>query len=263
MSGSRWMIWSAVLVAGAIAVAACGGGSSNKDNKTPGASTTAGGNTPAAGKTAGATSASGGGSVNSELSEIGKKFTQSTFNATYKVTGADAAQFSDGTLKLEKDGDKKFRMEVHAKQDSIDTTIIFIESDTVQAFCLKDAGELGALLGLEAGKGVCFPSSPGDKNNPVGSLRDSLKDFENANVALLEKSTKKVAGQDGQCYKTQDNVTSEISTTCFNSDGVILYLKTEGDNASEIEAQSVSGSVNADDFKLPYEQKELPGGLGG
>lgn len=262
MTGSRWVTLGAVLVAGAIAVAACGG-SSKKNDKTPGASTPASGSTAAAGKTAGTTQTSGGGSTDPELRALGKKFTQSTFNATYKVSGADAAQFSDGILKLVKDGDKKFRMEVNAKQDGVDTTIIFIESDAVQAFCLKDAGALGALLGIEAGKGVCFPSSPSDKNNPVGSLRDSLTDFENANVTLLEKSTKKVAGQDGKCYKTKDNDTSEIATTCFNADGVILYTKTEGDSGSEIEAQDVSGKVSADDFKLPYEIKELPGSLGG
>ena len=265
MSGSRWMICAAVLLAGAIAAGACGGSSKSGDKTAgsgSGSPTRTAGGTPAAGKTPDATTASGGGSTNPELAAVGAKFAQSTFNTTYKVSGTDAAQLGDGTLKLEKDGDKKFRMEVNAKQDGIDTTIIFIESDSVQAFCLKDPGELGALLGLEAGKGVCFPSSPGDKNNPVGSLRDSLKDFENANVALIEKSTKKVAGQDGQCYKTKDNTTSEISTTCFNSDGVLLYINTEGDNASLIEAQSVSKSVSADDFKLPYEQKELPGGLG-
>ncbi len=260
MRGSRWMMLAAVLSAGAI-VAACGG-SSKKASTTPGASAAAGGSTGAA-ATAAATTPGSGGAVDPELRALGVKFTKSTFNATYKVTGANAAQFSDGLLKLEKDGDKKFRMDVNTTQDGVDTTIIFIESDAVQAFCLKDAGALGAVLGLEAGKGVCFPSKSGDPNNPVGSLRDSLKDFENANVVLLEKSTKKVAGQDGQCYKTKDNTTAEISTTCFNGDGVILYLKTEGDAGSEIVAQSVSGSVNADDFKLPYEEKSLPGNLGG
>ncbi len=264
MFGSRWLALAAVVIAGSMAMTGCS--SSKKSDKTPastGAASTPGpGGTAASGKTAQATT-SGGGATDPEIRAIGKKFTQSTFNATYKATGSDTSQLSDGKLVLEKDGDKKFRLEVTTKQDGVETAIIFIESADTQAFCLKDAGELGALLGLEAGKGVCFPSSLKDANNPIGGLRDSLNDFANANVSLIEKSSRTIAGQDGQCYKTKDNDTSEIATTCFNGDGALLYVKTEGDNASELEAQSVSKSVNADDFTLPYDVKELPGGLGG
>ena len=35
----------------------------------------------------------------------------------------------------------------------------------------------------------------------------------------------------------------------------MLYVKTEGDSASEIEAQTVSSDVNDSDFTLPYEIK--------
>jgi hypothetical protein len=153
-------------------------------------------------------------------------------------------------------------MEVTTKQDGVDTTIIFIETSDLQAFCLKDAGELGALIGVEQGKGVCFKTSPTDQSNPVGSIRDSLKDFENANVSVIEKSNRTIAGQDGRCFKTKDNDTADVTTTCFAADGAMLYVKTEGDSASEIEARSINKNVNADDFKLPYEEKELPGGLG-
>ena len=263
----RWLMLAAVTIAVSTAMIACSG-SSKKNDATPmstggAASTPGAGGTAASGKTAQATTSGGGGATDPEIQAIGKKFTQSTFNATYKATGSDTSQFSDGKLLLEKDGDKKFRLEVTTKQDGVDTAIIFIESTDTQAFCLKDAGELGALLGLEAGKGVCFPTSSKDANNPIGGLRDSLNDFANANVSLIEKSSRTIAGQNGKCYKTKDNDTSEITTTCFNGDGVLLYVKTEGDNASELEAQSVVGSVNADDFTLPYEVKELPGGLGG
>lgn len=268
MFGYRWLVLASFVVAGSIAMTGCGG-SSKKSDKTPAstsaaASTPGAGGTAPAGKTAQATTSSGGGdAIDPEIQAIGKKFAQSTFNATFKMTGADAAQFSDGKLVLEKDGDKRFRMEVTTQQDGVETAIIFIESEDVQAFCLKDAGELGALLGLEAGKGVCFPSSASDSSNPVGSLKDSLKDFENAHVTVLEKTSRTIAGQDGKCYKTKDNDTSEITTTCFTGDGAILYVKTEGDNASEIEAQTLTKKVSADDFKLPYEVKELPGGAGG
>ena len=266
----RWFALAAVLMAGSLAVAACGG-SSKKTDKTPtaaaekpsGDSTPASGKTSASGKTAEATKSGSSSGGDSEVKAIGKKFAQSTFHATYKITGSGADEFSDGKLTLLKDGETKFRFDLTATQDGKDMSIIFIEADDVSAFCLKDAGEFGALLGIEGGKGVCFKTGSDDKNNPVGSLRDSLKDFENADVTLIEKSSKKVAGQDGQCFKTKDNETEEISTACFNKDGVILYVQTEGDSASEIEAQTVSKSVSDDDFKLPYEERELPGGLGG
>ncbi len=265
MFGFRWCVLAAVLIAGSSAMIACGG-SGKKSDKTATiaagtASTPGAGATQSSGKTAAPTTSGGGGSE-SDVQAIGKKFTESTFNATYKVTGSGAEQFSDGKLVLAKDGDKRFRMEVTANQDGVETEIIFIESEDVQAFCLKDAGELGALLGIEAGEGVCFPTSSADSSNPVGSLRDSLKDFENANVTVIEKSNRTIAGQNGTCYKTSDNDTSEISTTCFNGDGALLAVKTEGDDASEIEAQTLTKNVDADDFKLPYEEKELPGSGG-
>lgn len=264
MTGIRWFALAAVFLTGSLAVTACGG-SGKKTDKTPTAAAgkASGDATATSGKAAEATQSGSSSGDDSEVKAIGKKFAQSTFNATYKITGSGADQFSDGKLTLLKDGDTKFRFDLTANQDGKDMTITFIEADDVSAFCLKDAGEFGALLGIEDGKGVCFKTGSTDASNPVGSLRDSLKDFENADVTVIEKSSKKVAGQDGRCFKTKDNQTSEISTTCFNKDGVILYVQTEGDAASEIEAQSVSKSVSADDFKLPYEERELPGGLGG
>ncbi len=269
MPGFRWFALAAVLIGGSLTVAACSG-SDNKSDRTAtaaagssGNSTPASGETAARGATAQATTSGGGGTADPEVQAIGKKFAQATFNATYKVTGSGADQFSDGILTLEKDGNTKLRLDVTTKQDGKDTAIILIEAGDVSAFCLKDAGELGALLGIEAGKGVCFKTTPTDKNNPVGGLRDAFKDIENVNATLLDKSSRNVAGQDGTCYKTKDNDTSQISTTCFTTDGVMLYEQTEGDSASEIEAQTVSKSVSDDDFKLPYEEKELPTDLSG
>jgi hypothetical protein len=271
MKSSRWIALAAVLVAGSLAVSACGGSSKKTDN-TPtaaaegsAASTPSSGKTVASGTTPDATSSAGGSSSGGDpaVKAMGEKFAQSTFNATYKLTGSGSDQLSGGTLAMIKDGDTKFRLDLTTTQDGKETAIIFIEAGDVSAFCLKDAAEFGALFGIEAGQGVCFKTSATDPNNPVGSLRDSLKDFENADVTVLDKSSKSVAGQDGQCFKTKDNTTSEISTTCFNKDGAILYVNTEGDNASVIEAQTVSKSVSADDFKLPYEERELPASLGG
>lgn len=262
MPRSRPVIALLLLAVAAIAMSACGGSGKTSDT-TP---TVPSGASPAA--TAAGTPASGGtaeatGSVDPEIKAVQDTFANSTFNATYKVTGFDPESTVPEAMTIKKDGSTRFRFEVATKQDGVDTTIIFIETGDASAFCVDDAGDLGVLLGVESGKGVCFKTTPGDANNPVGSLRDLFKDVANANVTLIEKSTRKVVGQDGTCYKTKDNATSEISTACFTSDGIMLYVKTEGDSPSEIEAQTVSTSVSDADFNLPYEERELPTDLGG
>ena len=261
------------LAAVAVVIAACGGGGSSDKKETPAAatktdsSTATGGNksTPLAGKTPEATKASGGSTSsggNDELKAIAKKFSESTFDASYTVTGGSAETALNGQMKLIKDGKDKFRFDVSTKQDGQDVEIIFIETKELSAFCLKNSGELGALLGIADGDGVCFKSDS-TSENPVGSLADSLKDFENADVTLLEKSKKTVAGQEGSCYKTKDNQTDEIQTSCFNKDGVVLYVQTEGADPSTLEATAVSKSVSSSAFDAPYEVKDAPGFLGG
>ena len=261
----RWLALSAAVIAGSLVIAC--GGSSKKIDASPtvagGGSTPAAGTTVSAAVTAETTTNGGGGAGDAEIRAVADKFAKSTFNATYKATGSEADSFAGGTLTLVKDGDKKFRFDVTTKQDGKDVSIIFIQTDATSAFCLKDAGELGALLGIEAGKGVCFKTSQNDASNPVGNLQELFKDVENVNVTVLEKTSRKIAGQDGMCYRTKDNDKGDISTACFTKEGVMLYVKTEGDAPSEIEAQTVSTKVSDDDFTLPYEERELPGGLGG
>lgn len=272
MPKMQWAALVCTMAVGAMALGACGGGSSN-NNKTATASVSSGGNTtaggatssPGAAKTAGSSTTAvatgdtsdNGGNVD-DVKAAAKKFGESTFKATYKLTGAGTDIFSDGQLVLEKQGKEKFRFDVTTTQAGKDTALIFIEAPDASAFCLKDAGEFGALFGIEAGQGVCFKSDPKDTNNPLAGLSQSITDLENQNVTVLDTSTRNVAGQDSKCYKTKDNDTSEVTTTCFNKDGVILYAQTEGENASTIEAQSVSKDVNSDDFKLPYEVRDLP-----
>ncbi len=141
-------------------------------------------------------------------------------------------------------------------------SVIVIQNDTTSAFCLKDAGELAPLLGVEAGKGVCFKSNPDDPNNPVGNLSTTFSDIENADVTVLDTSTRKIAGRDASCYHVKDNTTSEVSTICFDDNGAMLYVQTEGTNSSTIEATDVKSSVDGSSFELPYEVKDFPG-LGG
>jgi hypothetical protein len=165
-------------------------------------------------------------------------------------------------MQMFKDGDKRFRFDITALEDGQEIALLFIENGDTSAFCLKDAGELGQLLGIEPGKGVCFKSDPNDPNNPAGSLSSTFADIENDDSTVLETSTRKVAGRDGKCFRLKDNKTEEISTPCFSSDGDLLYVQTEGADASEIEATDITNSVSGGDFDLPYEVRDFPG-LGG
>ncbi len=266
------IILAAGLLAATLGLAACGGGgASNKTPTTAPASTAASGNggaTPASGKTSAATAApttsggSSGGSIDSDLKAAADKFASSTFSADYKITGSLGADITDGSMKLTKKGKDKFRFEITGKQNGEDLSVIFIETPDVSAFCLKNAGEFAALLGIADGEGVCFKSKD-DSANPVGSLSSSLKDFENQNVTVLEKSKRTIAGQSGNCFKTQDNDTQEISTACFSGDGAMLYVESAGADAGTIEATSVGKSVSDGDFDPPYALKDAPGFLGG
>lgn len=262
----RYLIAFAVLAVGAAALLACKSGSNG---------TSAGGASPAATKSGATTSAAtqeatsassnaGSSSGSSdEINALAKKFAASTFHATYKATSSGSDTFANGQMVLIKDGDKRLRFEATVSQGGQDMQVIFIATDAVSAFCLKDAGQLGALLGIEAGKGVCFKSDPNDKNNPVGSISSLFSDLENMDVTVLDKSSRQVAGKDATCYKTRDNKTSDVSTDCFTKDGVLMYSQSEGASGFEMEATDVSGSVSGSDFDLPYEVRDLPASSGG
>lgn len=259
MSRLRPSVLAPLLVlAASICVAACGGGSSDdKTPNTPPDSTPAAGTTRASGATTGATSSAGGDSVDPELRAIGEKFARSTFKATYRTSESDSDGLGD--LTLEKDGDAKFRFEITTNQDGEEVSSVFIETPDVSAFCLKQAGELGALVGVDLDEGVCFNNPADDATSEGGGLRDLFASARNPNARLLEKSKRTIAGQDGTCYRTQDNDDGVISTVCFTGDGVLLYIMDEGDPGSEVEARTVSSSVSDSDFELPYELKVFPG----
>jgi hypothetical protein len=236
------------LGAALVMISACGGGSSK--DKTPSATGSA------------SSGGSGGDGNTDELKAAAAKFAASTYKATYTVSGTGSDAFANGKLVITKDGDKKFRFDADSTQDSETVSIIFIETDTASVSCLKNAGDLGAVLGVAADQGVCFNNDPSGDANPLGGLSDSLKDLENANVTVLEKSSRQVAGHDTTCYRTRDNSTGDTSTSCFDGDGVMLYVENEGAEASTIEATDVTKSVSGDDFNVPYEVKDLPS-LGG
>lgn len=254
MRMQRWWIPAAALAAVVLTVG-CSSGSSK--DKTP---TSAASNGSSAQSTAAATSSSGnksGGGNVPDVKDITQKFAKATFQASYKVTGSGAD--GGGEMQLFKQGADRFRFDITATQNGQPMSIIFIQKDGTSAFCLKDAGELAPFLGVDAGSGVCFKSNADDPNNPVGNLSTTFSDIENADVTVLDTSTRKVAGRDASCYHAKDNSTGEISTICFGDGGEMLYVETEGTDANTIEATDVKSSVDSSSFELPYEVKDFPG----
>jgi len=267
MIAFRSALIAAAAVTGALALAACSSGGGSSKDKTPasGATQAAGksGATSAPAKATAATSDSGSGDSGSgadKLRAITRKFTASTFKGTYNLTasGTSPDALQSGTMVLYKDGDKRVRFEMTAKQDGQDVHVLYIEKDGAKYICFDDAGVLGALIGVEAGKGACINSTSNDLN-PASSIGGTFADLETADLTVLEQSKRTVAGKQGECYRTKDNKTGDIETACFSSDGALLYSKTEGDNASEMEATEMSGSVSGSDFDPPYEVKDVPG----
>lgn len=235
---------SVALAAATVVSAACsGGGESNGATRSAGGSSTAG---------------------SGELSAVRENFRQATFKGTYTLTGSgnpDAA-LSNGTMVIYKDGPDQFRFDVTAPQNGQDSKISFIQKGDSSAFCLDNAAEFGAILGIDSDKGICFKGDPGSATNPLGGLSDTFSDVA-ADGDILERSSRTIAGHDGQCYKVKANDTGTVSTSCFSGSGAILYAKTEGADESEIEATEISSSVSGSDFDLPYEERDFPTDLGG
>jgi len=237
------------LVVLGLAVAACGGGTSSADKT----STAAAG----AGSTPGASGpAAGGDDGDQALRAIRTKFLDATFRATYQMRSPSDPDLDNARLTLEKRGRDRLRIELASTQSGEDVSIIAIESPDVAVFCLNDAAELSALLGLEPGQGVCFKNDP-TGGNPVESIRSSLTELEDADAQLVDRSQRTVAGRQADCYTTKDS-SGATENACFDDDGVLLYAETSGDEATTLEAQSVSRDVNDSHFTPPYEIKDLP-----
>jgi hypothetical protein len=249
----RWWITAVAILA---VVLAAGCSSSSSKDKTPTSAPSGGGAQPTAAATSASDGASSGADV-PDIMEITQKFAKATFHASYKVTGGGA--LGGGDMQLYKQGQDRFRFDITATENGQEMSIIFIQNGATSAFCLDDAGELAPLLGVDAGSGVCFQSNADDPNNPVGDLSTTFSDIENADVTVLETSTRKVAGRDTSCYRAKDNAAGDISTICFDDAGAMLYVESEGADVTTLEASDVESSVDDKSFDLPYEVKDFPG----
>jgi len=243
-----------MLIAGLALFAAC---SSDGDKKNDNNDATAQATAPAGDN--GDTGDGGDSGDNGELVDIAHKFADSSFRGEYKMTGTPDETFGEGTLVLYKSGRDRLRFDISAEQDGETTEIVLVQTPDNNAFCLKNAAEFGALLGIADGEGVCFNNDP-TGGEAAGDFSDIVDEIENGDWEIIETSERSVAGEDAKCYKTRDS-DGNVSDVCFSDDGFLLSA-TESDG-SGLEATDVSGDVSDGDFDLPYEVRELPDFGGG
>ncbi len=261
MSRIRTVALTGLVLVGALAFAACGGGDDkDKDDggKTPSATSSSGD-----GKTVEAepTKENGDGGTSSddveELKKVAEKFKNAKFQAVYEVSGgaADSPFGAGGEITITKDGADKLRFDIKTEQDGEPFEGSFIQNGADSYICFSGA-QATALLGDGGGEGACLKSSADDPTNPIGDISDTFGDLDVGNVEIQDKSEKKIAGEDATCYEVLDKDTDEVSTACFSDDGVLLSIESTD---TTFVAKSVEGDVSGGDFEPPYEIVEVPG----
>ncbi len=194
-----------------------------------------------------------------ELKAVTDKFAANTFKADYKLSSTGGDTPLDGTMTMYKDGSDKFRFDVKSTQDGQPVSITLIQTSDVSAFCLDNAGDLGSLLGVDSGSGVCFKNDPTNGAGDIQDLASTFKELSSVDTQVLDKSTRTIIGQSTQCYHYKNTQTGDTSDTCFSDEGVPLYDKTDsGSDSTTVEATTVAAEVGANDFNLPYVVKDFP-----
>lgn len=257
MRGFYWLL-IAIIATAAVAVACNDNGDGNGD-ETPGATQDAGagdGETPEATADDDDRGDNGNGGA---LSDAIGRFERSSFVATYTATDTDPDSPLSGTVRMYKDGADRFRMDITGTFEGQESTFIIIETPDASGFCIAGAGELSELFGVPEGEdGVCFESDPtGDTG--FGSLADELREFDAGNFEVLQAESREIAGRDADCFTMRERGEDDVQEICIDDDGVLLYVSTEGDDTTTIEASDVGGDPGDDDFELPYTVQEFPG----
>lgn len=232
-----------VAVASAVALSTACGSGSTKGSTSP---------SPSASATAAPSSAPSGGSSNLHASLV--KFAGATFAADYTITVAGSQALTNATMKITQDGTKGLRVDLTGQQNGKDVSITIIDAGSTSVFCIKGVQVPG---GTDA-SGSCLNSNSVIAN-PGAGIKNTLQRFEASDVTVLDTSSRTIAGRHATCYHTQKAGETTTSTVCIDGNGVLLYGKTDGPNASEITATDVSSSVPGSPFTPPYPVRSLPG----
>jgi len=190
-----------------------------------------------------------------DLASIAGEFAAASFRGEYTLKGGPDSDLGSGTLVIYKGGSDRLRFDVSGEQDGEVTEIILIQTSSTSAFCLKNAGEFGALLGIPEGGGVCFNDDPAGADDETGDYSDLIAQLESGQGEITGRSQRQIAGMAADCYQVH-GTGGDDSEVCFSADGYLL--STTEEDGSGFEATSVSGSVADADFDLPYQVSELP-----
>ncbi|MEX0749997.1 MAG: hypothetical protein WD359_04235 [Dehalococcoidia bacterium] len=239
MTALRYLFAVAAMLAGLTIFGACDGDGGSNDDGTPSAVATGGGDE---GDTR-------------DLAAIARRFNETAFRGEYDLTGSvDESEFTNAKLVIYKDGVDRLRFDLSAEEDGEATEVIFIQTPEISAFCLRNAGEFGLLLGVAEDEGVCFNDDPSGGGG-AGDYSEIIEQIESGEGEIVERSEREIAGEDGDCYRIRD-AEGNVSDACFSGDGYLLAVnETDG---SGLEATSVSGTVDDGDFDPPYELRDLP-----
>jgi hypothetical protein len=236
MRRSRLLLLLSFVVVSSLLAWACGGGGGEKPSgPTAPAATSPAGETPEAGTTP---EAQQGGS---EFTGLADRFRNSTFKATYQITGEGAA---GGTMIWYKKG-QNMRMDMGGEVEGQQVTDILIVRPDITYYCGEIAG---------TGEGSTCYSTPTEAGQGVEEMVGELeKILTDPSVEIVSTTTRAIAGQDADCYTIRAPDIEGESQVCLSDEGVPLFTQeTVSGQEMTMEATDFGRDVSDSDFEPPY-----------
>ena len=238
MSGFlRLTLLSIALLAGSLAIACGGGGTSDGDDN--------GGDGPS-------------GDGNAELREILEQFGVKEFKIVYNFTSnVDGAADTGGTMTFYVKPPDSWRMD----SNFAGVDLITISSGGSTYICTS-AGGLDTCLEspVEDSAAVPFLDVFTDPDGLIDLVDTSFGGVD------VDRSDRTIAGLDASCFSVAGEIEDAAGSAeyCFGEGGLLLFASfggssAEGSGSFTIEATSVDDSVSDSDFDPPYDITEIPG----
>jgi outer membrane lipoprotein-sorting protein len=237
MRRSRWLLVLSFVVISSLLAWACGGDEEEKPAApTAPAATSPANETPEAVETPQAQE------ENSEFSDLADKFAQSTFKATYTLTGEGGA--AEGSMIWYKKGDR-LRMDFEGETEGVQMTATFI--------MLPDKSYLCTEIPEIAEGGGCFLASSSEGEGVSAMAAELESTLADPDVDIVSTSSREIAGQDVKCYTVRSPEIEGESEICLSEDGAPLLTKETVEGAeTSMEATDFSRDVSDSDFEPPY-----------